>query len=126
MQTATLRKGVAAALAATGALHLILAPEYLAEQVYIGGLFILAGLVSIGLASVVWLRDDARALAAGALTALAMGVGFVLSRTTGLPGFHEGEWEASGLLTLLLEGFVVLGAGQLLRGAGLRRRLARG
>ena len=87
MQTATLRKGVAAALAATGALHLILAPEYLAEQVYIGGLFILAGLVSIGLASVAGCADDARALAAGALTALAMGVGFVSLARPGCPAF---------------------------------------
>ena len=113
-------------MAATGALHLILAPEYLGEQTYIGGLFILGGLASIGLASFIWQRDDARALAAGALTALAMGVGFVLSRTTGLPGFHEGEWEASGLLSLLLEGFVVLGAAQLLRGTDVRSALARG
>jgi len=32
-----------------------------------------------------------------------MGVGFVLSRTVGLPGFHEGEWEMSGVISVLLE-----------------------
>ena len=46
MQSTTLRKGVAAALAATGVLHLILAPEYLSEQTYIGVPFILGGLGS--------------------------------------------------------------------------------
>lgn len=35
--------------------------------------------------------------------AAGMGVGFVLSRTVGLPGFHESEWELSGLVSLLLE-----------------------
>jgi hypothetical protein len=40
----------------------------------------------------------------GALVAGGMGLGFILSRTTGLPGFHPSDWEASGLLSLLLEG----------------------
>jgi len=124
MQSTTLRKGVAAALAATGALHLILAPEYLSEQAYIGILFILGGLTSLGLASVIWLRNDARALALGALVAVGMAVGFVLSRTTGLPGFHEAEWEASGLISVLLEAFVAFGAAQLLRGPSTERSLA--
>src|SRR6187397_1712328 len=125
MQSMNLRKGVAAALAATGVLHLALAPEYLSEQLYVGLLFIGGGIASIALASVIWLRDEARALAAGAVLAGAMAVGFVLSRTVGLPGFHEGEWEASGLLSLLLEGSVVAGAWQLLRGA-TRRTLVSG
>jgi hypothetical protein len=124
METNTLRQAVAGALAATGALHLILAPEYLSEQAYIGVLFILGGITSIALATAIWLRKDVRAIAAGAAVAAGMAVGFVLSRTTGLPGFHESEWEASGLLSLLLEGFVVVGAWQLLRAAPLRRQLA--
>jgi hypothetical protein len=44
-----------------------------------------------------------------------MALGFVLSRTVGLPGFHESEWEASGLLTLLLEGTVVVAAANAVR-----------
>jgi hypothetical protein len=40
-----------------------------------------------------------------------MAVGFVLSRTVGLPGFHESEWELSGLVSLALEGgFIALAA----------------
>jgi hypothetical protein len=124
METIKMRHAVAAALAATGALHLILAPEYLSEQAYIGVLFVLGGITSIGLATAVWLREDARAIAAGAAVAAGMAVSFVLSRTTGLPGFHESEWEASGLLSVLLEAFVVVGAWELLRGVPLRRQLA--
>jgi hypothetical protein len=35
-----------------------------------------------------------------------MAAGFVLSKTVGLPGFHEGEWELYGLTSLALEGVV--------------------
>jgi hypothetical protein len=52
-----------------------------------------------------------------------MGIGFVLSRTTGLPGFHESEWELSGVVCLGLEAaFVALAAGAL--GAGSSRTAA--
>jgi hypothetical protein len=40
----------------------------------------------------------------GAVIAFAMAAGFILSRTIGLPGFHPHDWEASGLLSLGLEG----------------------
>ncbi len=100
----------AAALAATGLLHLVLAPEYLDEKAYIGVLFIAGGLVSIALAAAIVFRDDRRALILGALVASGMGVGFILSRTVGLPGYHESEWEVSGLISLALEAAVVLSA----------------
>lgn len=102
-------------LAATGALHLILAPEYLAEQAYIGVLFILGGLVSLALALRLWSHSDAETWIASAAVAGGMAVGFVLSRTTGLPGFHEGEWELSGIVSLLLEAGVVAYAARALR-----------
>ena len=110
MQTIDLRRAVATAAAGTGVLHLILAPEYLAEQAYVGVLFILGGLASIALAGVIWKRGDMRAVGLAAALAAGMAVGFVMSRTTGLPGFHEGEWELSGLVSLLLESVVVAGA----------------
>lgn len=94
-------------LAATGALHLILAPEYLGEQAYIGVLFILGGLVSLALALRLWNHADAETWIASAAVAGGMAVGFVLSRTIGLPGFHEGEWELSGIVSVLLEAGVV-------------------
>ena len=102
-------------LAATGALHLILAPEYLGEQAYIGVLFILGGLVSLALALRLWNHADAETWIASAAVAGGMAVGFVLSRTIGLPGFHEGEWELSGIVSVLLEAGVVAYAAGALR-----------
>jgi hypothetical protein len=32
-----------------------------------------------------------------------MAVGFIMSRSVGLPGFHESDWEPSGILSVLLE-----------------------
>ncbi len=107
MEISNQRKAGTAAIAGTGLIHLILAPEYFGEQAYIGALFVL-GAIACGLVAMrLWRRDDAATWGAGALDAIGMGVGFVLSRTTGLPGFHEGEWELSGIVSLFLEaGFV--------------------
>lgn len=101
------RKLSAAALAAVGVIHLILSPEYLSEQTYVGALFIAGGLFLCGLAVALWRADNVPSWLLGALTMAGMGIAFVLSRTTGLPGFKESEWELSGIVTLVLEaGFV--------------------
>lgn len=73
-------------------------------------LFILGGLAAGLVAIRLWRVDDALAWVAGALIAAGMAVGFVLSRTLGLPGFHESEWELSGLLSLLLEAAFLVAA----------------
>ncbi len=102
-----LRRAGAALIAATGAIHLILAPEYLGEQAYIGIGFILGGIVALLIAVRLWREGDQAAWALGALVSAGMAVGFILSRTVGLPGFHESEWELSGIVSVLLEiGFV--------------------
>ncbi len=106
----TLSRVGVAALAATGVIHLVLAPEYLGEKAYVGGLFIAGGIACLLLAAAIIRRGEAPEWTAAALVAAGMGVGFVLSRTTGLPGYKEGEWELSGLLSLLLEGTVVVAA----------------
>jgi drug/metabolite transporter (DMT)-like permease len=107
----TLRRISAAALAVVGVIHLALAPEYLEEQTYIGVLFILGGVALAVVAVRLWQRDDAPAWLVGALLMAGMGIGFVLSRTVGLPGFKEAEWELSGVICLLLEaGFVLTAA----------------
>ena len=103
MTQSTSRRVAALLLAATGALHLVLVPEYLGEAAYIGVLFALGGIAALVLAARLWRNDDSLAWAAAAALAGGMAVGFVLSRTTGLPGFHETEWEGSGLLSLALE-----------------------
>jgi hypothetical protein len=119
MTQLNLRRLAACLLAATGALHLVLAPEYLGEQAYVGVLFILGGIAALVLAARLWLTADRLAWAGGAVIAAGMAAGFVLSRTTGLPGFHESEWELSGLLSLLLEaGFLAIAATHDRRRAG--------
>jgi hypothetical protein len=36
-----------------------------------------------------------------------MAAGFILSCSIGLPGFHESDWELSGIVSVLLEaGFI--------------------
>ena len=90
------RKLAAGALGVVGVLHLILAPEYLGEQLYVGVLFILGGIALCGMAVRLWRTDDVPSWLLGALTMAAMGIGFILSRTTGLPGFHESEWSSRG------------------------------
>jgi hypothetical protein len=106
----------AAALALTGVLHLALAPENMSEQAYIGALFLLGGLTAMPLS--VWLAtgEEAAPWAFGAMIAGGMAVGFIASRTVGLPGFHESEWEASGVLSVILEAGVVGLAAAALRG----------
>jgi len=108
MPSQTARRIAAVAVALVAVIHLLLAPEYLSEQAYVGALFIVGGLVELGLAAWLWLRDDLRAWAAAAAAMAGMGAGFVLSRTVGLPGLHESDWELSGVVCLLLEaGFLV-------------------
>jgi uncharacterized membrane protein YciS (DUF1049 family) len=87
----------------TALIHAVLASEYLQEQTYIGVLFIAGAIAGAMVAVRLWMRDDLAAWALGAVIAAGMGVGFILSRTVGLPGFHESEWELSGLLSVLLE-----------------------
>ena len=103
MTTLSITRIGAAAMAGIAAIHLLLAPEYLGEQTYVGVLFLLGagagGLVAVRL----WRGGDAASWALGVAIAAGMAVGLVLSRTVGLPGFHESEWEFSGLVSLVLE-----------------------
>jgi hypothetical protein len=102
------RKCAAAAIGATGLIHLVLAPEYFGERAYVGVLFLGGAAVCGYVAGKLWTgRDVALDWLIGAATAAGMFAGFVLSRTVGLPGFHESEWELSGIVSMLLEaGFV--------------------
>jgi len=119
--TKTTRRLAAGSLGLVGLIHLILAPEYFSEQAYIGVLFVLGAIALGAFALRLWRGDDVPAWLLGALTMAGMGVGFVLSRTVGLPGFHESEWELSGLICLVLEtGFVVAAARALAPGEDRR------
>jgi hypothetical protein len=86
------------------ALHLVLVPEYFNEKPYIGALFAAGGVAALGVTAALWRARNLAAGALGAVIALGMAAGFVLSQTVGLPGCHPHDWEASGLLSLGLEG----------------------
>lgn len=117
MSTEHVRRAAAAALAAIGGIHLVLAPEYFGEKAYIGVLFVAGGLAAVAAALALWRTDHAPSWGVGSLIAAGMGLGFVLSRTVGLPGFHESEWELSGVVSLVLEAGFIAAAAMWARGA---------
>jgi uncharacterized membrane protein YfcA len=101
-----------ATIFAAGLLHAFITPEYVKEKLYIGASFgvsfVLCTLVAVWL----WTRPARTAWIAGALLCAGMILGFLLSRTVGLPGFNEsGVWEhwTEGFPALAAElGFLAL------------------
>lgn len=106
-----LRMWTAALLLLTAVVHLPLVPEHLAEAPYIGVLFITLATSCVVLAGLLLVADNRAVWAAtGAVTLLAV-VGFLLSRTVGLPELADevGNWtEPLGLPALLAETATVL------------------
>src|SRR4051794_12102279 len=115
--TTTTRLG-AALIALTGLIHLVEAPGYLDEKTYVGVLFLLAAAGSALVTAWLWRTDARPGWALGALIAIGCFAGYVLSRTTGLPGgFKEAEFaEPLGIVSLLVEaGFVAVAVSRLRR-----------
>jgi hypothetical protein len=105
----TRRKAAAALIAAVGLIHLYLAPEYLSEHLYIGCLFVATGAACAVVAPRLWFRGGQAAWLLGGAVAAGTLAGFLLSRTVGLPGFHETEWELLGIVSIVVEAlFLVL------------------
>ncbi|MET7666328.1 hypothetical protein ABZT51_46810 [Streptomyces sp. NPDC005373] len=98
--------GVAVCCALLSAVvHLVIAPEHLAETLYIGILFIAGGVALLLTAGALALRNSVTAWWAGALVSGGMILGFALSRTIGLPGYHEQGWDHPyGVLSIIAEG----------------------
>ena len=103
-----IRRFAAAAIAAVGVVHLALAKEQWDQKAYVGALFVAGGAAAVVVAIRLWTTSDRFAWSLGAVIAVGMFAGFILSRTSGLPGgFKEEEWELSGIITLILEaGFI--------------------
>jgi hypothetical protein len=101
----------AAALVGIALTHLLDLGGKLEETPYVGVAFIGLILASLLLAGVLVRRDDTRAWFAGGLVAAATVIGFVVSRTVGLPGAPAddiGNWlEPLALAALLAEGVVI-------------------
>ncbi|MEU6810496.1 hypothetical protein ABZ920_16175 [Streptomyces sp. NPDC046831] len=104
-------RGLAACCAVGNAvLHTLLVPDHLEEKFYIGLLFAVgSGVMLLVAAALVAGWRPLAAWLTGTVVSLAMIVGFVLSRTVGLPyGYYEAGWEPPyGPLSLLVEGLFV-------------------
>ncbi len=100
--------------AGTGVLHLALVPEHLHAS-YLGALFVLGGVGSLIAGVALWRAPQRLGWGLGGLTAGAMAIGLLASRSVGLPGVltmagvRESEWAALQGIALLLElGFLTL------------------
>jgi hypothetical protein len=99
-----------AGLGAIALIHVLQLPDAFAETAYLGGLFTAAIVAAVVLAAILTRISDERvSSAAGGLAALIL-LGYVLSRTTGLPDATNdiGEWsEPLGLASLVVESLLV-------------------
>ena len=108
----------ASLIAAVGLIHLLEVPEELEEATYLGLLF-LANFGGAVVAAIGIYRGHTWGWGLGALLAGGALVGYVISRTLGLPGMPVEAWlEPLGVLSLLVEGlFIGLGLAILARPA---------
>ncbi|WP_251091527.1 hypothetical protein [Streptomyces sp. Caat 7-52] len=91
--------------------HALLVPDHLEEKFYIGMLFAVGSAVMLVVAAaLVSGKRLAAAWLTGTAVSLGMIIGFLLSRTVGLPyGYYEPDWEPPyGPLSLIAEGLFVL------------------
>jgi len=99
-----------AGLGGIAMVHVLQSPAAFDDTTYLGILFIGAVVAAVALAAILTRTSDLRAWgAAGGLAALIL-LGYVLSRTSGLPDATDdiGEWsEPLGLASLVFEGLVV-------------------
>jgi hypothetical protein len=94
-----------ATIVATGLIHLVEAPDNLAEVPYKGVLFILSGIGSL-VAAFLIAGGDTRGWQLGIAVAASAAVGYVLSRTIGLPllpAEPDAWFEPLGIASLLVE-----------------------
>ena len=127
-----LRLLAAASALSIASVHAAILNQHLEEKPYVGGLFLAAilGLQLVALELAQSRRDrllDGAAWLGGSAIVVSMFALFIVSRTVGLPGYHE-PWDAIGIASLALEGlFVSLAAANaaLARIAGHRPRIER-
>ena len=114
--TSMIRRGlVAAGLVAIAAIHLADLPRKMSEVPYLGWAYIGLIVASLVLAELVVTRSDRRLMAASGALAAAVFVGFVITRTVGMPQAMDdiGNWtEPLGMISLLVEGAVLWVAGK--------------
>lgn len=104
------RAAVAVGLVGVALVHLADLPGKMEEVPYIGWMYIGLMAAALVLAEIVLVRPSRLAFVASAGLSAATLLGFVLTRTTGLPNAMDdiGNWtEPLGLVSLLVEAVVV-------------------
>jgi hypothetical protein len=105
------RAAAVVGLAGIALVHLLDVEDRLTEVPYIGWLFVALIASSLALAAALIRSDDRRAWLGAGLLAGATIVGYIVTRTVGMPndgGADIGNWtEPLGLASLLIEGAVV-------------------
>lgn len=92
----------------TGIVHFVEAPEYFDDAAYMGALFVLNGIGSIAAAYGIY-KNQKWGWMLGLLIAGGSILGYIVSRTIGMPGVAVKEWaDAIGILSLAVEGLFVL------------------
>ena len=101
----TALQGAAIALIlVTGAIHFIDAPGSFGDATYKGLLFVANGIAAIVAAVGIYRGERSWGWGLGLLVAGGALVGYVISRTVGLPGLAPDVWlEPLGILSLLVE-----------------------
>jgi hypothetical protein len=99
-----------AALGGIATVHVLQLPDAFGEVGYLGALFVVLAALCLALAALMTRTSDNWVwLVAGALPVLVI-VGFLLSRTSGLPGFTSdvGEWDRPlALAALVFESLLI-------------------
>ena len=113
-----------AGLGGIALIHALQVPEAFEETAYLGVLFIGAIVAGLALSAALTRTTDQRVWAAAGGLAAAIMLGYVLTRTTGLPDatLDVGNWtEPLGLASLVAEGLVVCVTGGVLASRGAVR-----
>ena len=108
--------------------HAYLAPAHLEEVPYIGALFVASAVLLAAVIVGLWTRLEALAWVGGSAICAGMFVAFLVSRSVGLPDYHE-AWtsdNALGLVSLPPELLFLACAVAALRVPAVRRRLPLG
>jgi hypothetical protein len=120
MPTAAQGAGVALILV-TGAIHLIDAPSSFGDATYKGLLFLANGIAALVAAFGIYRGERTWGWGLGVLVASGALLGYVISRTVGLPGLPPDVWlEPLGVLSLMVEAAFIVLFVQSRQGAGPR------
>lgn len=111
MDDAVARLVTIGGLVAIALIHTLQTPDAFGEVGYLGGLFIAAAAAAVLVAAAITRTSDDRVfMAAGGLAGLIL-LGYIISRSVGLPGFTDdiGEWaEPPALVAMVVESLVIV------------------